>query len=546
MTAAAGALRRTAVRRRDAMVLRVLAARALRDARTRTVSFALLFALYAYVQPVGFRHAYPTESARLGFAHAFAGNDALRLFYGYPYEIAGVAGYSAWRVGGTLTIAAAVFGVLAAVRALRGEEEAGRCELVLAGQATRSVSFLSVLLATGAGVLLLWAAQLAGFAGGGLPVTGSAYLALSVASVAVVFTAVGALASQLAPTRRLALELGSAVVALALLLRVIADTSTGAAWVRWVTPLGWAEQMRPFTGAQPAFLLAPTIASVALFVLSHRIAAGRDIGTGLLAERDSSPPRLALLGSVFKHTLRSQRSSLVGWAAGIGSFALVFGMVSASISSAGIPNGVRRGLAKFGDASIATPAGYLAFVFVFFALALSLFVCAQVNAARHEEAEQRLEILLALPLSRGRWLGARLALTLLATAGIALLAGALAWAGAGAQGVSVSLPTMLEAGANCLPVALLFLSLASLGYSLLPRFASGVGYGLVTVAFLWQLVGSLFGVPQWLLEATPFAHMALIPVRSFRPLDAVVMLAIAVVVGSASARAFGSRDLAGE
>ena len=35
----------------------VLARRGLRDARIRTVSFALLFAVYAYIQPVGYRHA---------------------------------------------------------------------------------------------------------------------------------------------------------------------------------------------------------------------------------------------------------------------------------------------------------------------------------------------------------------------------------------------------------------------------------------------------------------------------------------------------------
>jgi ABC-2 type transport system permease protein len=42
-----------------------------------------------------------------------------------------VSGYTAWRVGGTLAIAAAAFGVLAAVRALRAEEDIGRMELVL-------------------------------------------------------------------------------------------------------------------------------------------------------------------------------------------------------------------------------------------------------------------------------------------------------------------------------------------------------------------------------------------------------------------------------
>ena len=46
-------------------------------------------------------------------------NKAIRLFYGAPHDLLTVGGYTAWRVGGTLAIFAAAFGLLAAVRALR-------------------------------------------------------------------------------------------------------------------------------------------------------------------------------------------------------------------------------------------------------------------------------------------------------------------------------------------------------------------------------------------------------------------------------------------
>ena len=154
-----------------------LAARAFRDARIRTIAFGYLFALYAYIQAAGYRHTYPTRSSRLAFAHSFANNAGLRLFYGEPHDLLTVGGYSAWRVGGTLAIAAAVFGLLAAVRALRTEEDAGRMELVLAGVVGRRSAFWSAMAAIGAGVGVLWVAEFAGFVVGGLPAGGSAYLA---------------------------------------------------------------------------------------------------------------------------------------------------------------------------------------------------------------------------------------------------------------------------------------------------------------------------------------------------------------------------------
>jgi ABC-2 type transport system permease protein len=523
-----------------------LAKRAFRDARTRTIAFAYMFALYAYIQPAGYRHTYPTLADREAFAHSFANNDALRLFYGYPYDPATVSGYSAWRVGGTLAIAAAVFGVLAAVRALRTEEDTGRAELVLAGRVGRGTTFLSAMGAIAMGVVILWAAEVAGFIAGGLPVGGSAYLALATASIVPVFVGVGALVSQLAPTRRIALEMGSAAVGLFLLLRVVADTSAGLQWLRWATPLGWAEELRPFAGPRPLVLLLPALATVALLALAARIAAARDIGTGVLPAHDSADPNLRLLGGPTAQALRAARGTLIAWAAGVGVFALILGMVSASISSAGISKSIREEIAKLGSGSIATPSGYLAFVFIFFIAVVSLFVCAQISAARREESEQQLETLLALPVSRRRWLGGRLLLACAGALILSMLAGVLAWAGATSQGVDVSLAKMLEAGANCLPVALLFGGIAALAYALVPRASTGLAYGLVVFAFLWQLVGSLLGVPKWVVEVTPFAHVGLVPTQAFRGGAAAVMLAIAAAAGAAALWAFARRDMIGQ
>jgi len=525
--------------------VRALARRALRDARTRTLAFGYLFALYAYIQPAGYRHTYPTVSDRLAFAHSFAGNDALRLFYGYPYDPVTVGGYSAWRVGGTLAIAAAVFGVLAAVRALRTEEDTGRMELILTGAIGRGTAYASAMVAIAACVLMLWVAQLAGYLAGGLPAGESAYLALATTSVVPVFVGVGALVSQLAPTRRLALELGSATVGLFLVLRVIADTASGAAWLRWATPLGWAEELRPFTGPHPLVLLLPAAASVLLLASAARIATGRDVGTGLLPANDTAEPRLRLLSSPVAQALRGERGSLSVWLISTGAFAFILGMVSTSISSAGISKSIQREIARLGSGSILTPTGYLAFVFIFFVLAVSLFACAQISAAREEEAEQRLETLLAQPLSRVGWLSGRLLLATAAATALAMVAGLLTWVGAASQGASISLPRMLEAGANCLPVALLFLGVAALAYAIVPRASAGIAYGLVTVAFLWQLSGSLLGAPKWLLDLTPFAHVGLVPVQPLRAVAAIVMLGIALSSALAAIWIFQRRDLTG-
>jgi ABC-2 type transport system permease protein len=516
--------------------------RAIRDARMLTVVFTYLFGVYSFIQPVGYRRVYTTAASREEFARGFGSNPGLRLLYGDPHNVAAVSGYTAWRVGGVLAIVAAVFGLLASVRALRGEEEAGRTELTLAGIVSRRTAYLCAMAAIGAAALILWAAEFAGFALGQLPIAGSAYLALATISVIPVFAGVGAVASQLAATRRIALEIGGGAIALFFLLRVLADTVAGTGWLRWLTPLGWAEEMRPFAGPRPVVLLLPIVASVLLLVLAERLGATRDVGSGLLPER-SGGTSLRLLSSPTAQALRSQRDSLIAWAGSFAVFAFILGVVSSSVASSGIPPGVDKQIAKLGAGSITSTSGYLALIFFFYVLGICLFVCAQLGSARREEADQQLETLLALPVGRTGWLTGRLLLAAGATVVIALLTGLFTWAGVAAGGASVSFGQMLEAGANCLPVAALFLGVAALAYAAVPRAAAAVSYGLLVLTFLWQAVGSLLGAPSWLVGLTPFGHVALVPAEPFRATAAVVMIGIGVAAAGVGVAVFRRRDL---
>jgi ABC-2 type transport system permease protein len=457
-----------------------------------------------------------------------------------------VGGYTAWRVGGILAIVAAIWGLSAAVRSMRAEEDTGRQELVLAGVLSRRDAYLAALAASAVGAAALWLAIFLGLVGARLAVGGSAYLALAVVAEVPVFLGIGALASQLAPTRRLALELSSAVFTVALLLRVVADTSSSVEWLRWATPLGWSEELRPFTGSHAAVLLLPLAASALLLAGAGLIAVRRDIGSGLLAARDSAPPSARLLSSPTAMALRGERGSLIAWLLGTGFFALVIGTISTSIASAGISSALQRQLQKLGAVRITTPSGYIGLSFLFFVLAASLFACSQLAAARHEESQERLETLLALPVARRRWLAGRLLLALAGTVAISLASCVLAWAGADIQNAGVPLTSMLEAGANCLPVALLFLGVAALAFALLPRASAGLAYGLVAVAFAWQLFGGLLGAPRWLLDLSPFQHVGLVPAQPFKAGAAAVMLALAAAASLAALWAFARRDLIGE
>jgi polyether ionophore transport system permease protein len=518
--------------------------RALAQARVMTASFALIFAVYAIANVVGYRTTYPHQADRIGLARSFGTNSSLRMFYGAPHTLLTTSGYTEWRVGGFLAVVVAVFGLLVAVRATRSEEESGRLELVLAGCVTRGDAFAAAITATVVSLAAVVAVTFAALAVCGIPAGGAALLALSLAATGLVFIGVGALAGQVAATRRGAYTMAVLALGVAFTLRVAADTGSGLAWLRWTSPLGWAEETRPLTAARPA-ALALSLATAALLVLAAWLAAReRDLGSALLRGSDTSRPRLALLGSVGAHALRDEFPALAAWVTGAGLFALVVGSLSGSVAGALTPS-VRHQLAQLGASKIATPSGFLAFYFVFFVLAVSLLFCAQVAAARHEEAESRLETLLALPVGRMRWLGGRLAIAIAGGASMAITSGVLAWAGARANGVHVALSGTVEAGLNILPAGLLFLGLATLVYGGAPRAGAGAGYAIVGAAFLWELVGGLTGAPHWLLELTPFHHVGLVPIAPYPATAAAVMILLGIAAAAAGMWAFGRRDLAG-
>ena len=522
---------------------RALTRRTLGQGRTVTASFAIGFALYAVANIVGYRSTYPTLADRRGLQESFATTSSLRLFYGEPHSLLSTAGYVEWRVGGFLAVVAAVFGVVAAVRALRSEEEAGRLEVVLTGGLTRSGGYGAAMAAVCIEGLAVAAVTGIAVAASSISPAGAAWMAADLAVTACVFAGVGALASQIGSTRRSASSLAAMALGAAFALRVVADTSTGYGWVRWTTPLGWAEEVRPLTAARPAALVPGILLAGALAVGAGALAARRDVGTGILSGRDTAAPHTALLRSTATATLRDERTSLTAWLIGTAGFALIVGSLSGSIAGALSPQ-VRRQLVQLGAGDIIRPAGFLAFYFEFFTLGVCVFACTQVAAARHEEGEQRAETLLALPLWRLRWLGERLTVAAAGALGIALTAAVGCWAGAQANGIHVGLGGMLEAGANTLPAGLLFLGVATALFGAVPRASTGLAYGLVALAFVWDLVAALLDAPSWLRTLSPFHHLGLVPIRAYPVHDAAVMVAIGIAALACGFAGFRRRDLA--
>ena len=115
---------------------------------------------------------------------------------------------------------------------------------LLAGTTTRGRATAQALGGLPAGVVALWAvtALILVVAGRssrvGIGTSGRPVLRPGPGGRGPVFTAVGALTSQLAATRRQAAGYAGAFLGVSYALRLVADSGTGLHWLVWCTPLG--------------------------------------------------------------------------------------------------------------------------------------------------------------------------------------------------------------------------------------------------------------------------------------------------------------------
>jgi ABC-2 type transport system permease protein len=496
--------------------------------------------------------AYKTAAERAHVAALFSSNAGLAAINGPARDIQTVAGYTVWKSFMFLIIVGSVWGLLTGTKLLRGEEDAGRWELLLTGQTTRRGAVSQALAGLGAGAVTLWAltAVITVVVGRlpkiSLPVGPSLFFSVALAAPAVMFLAAGALASQLAATRRQAAGYAGAALGACYAIRLVADSGTSLAWLRWVSPLGWAEELQPLTSPRPLALLPIAGLTVALGGAAVYLAGRRDAGASILPDRNSAPAHGRLLGGPVGLAVRLTRPALLGWAAAIAALGLLMGFIAKqggkALTSSTTAEKVFSRLGAHGGSA----AAYLGFTFLTVAWLVAFMAAGQVSAARAEEAEGRLDNLLVRPVSRWSWLAGRVGLAAAAVVAGGLLAGLFTWAGAASQNAGVSLPSLLGAGINVAFPALAVLGIGVLAMGVWPRATTAVTYGVLAWSLLIEVAGGFFSSSHWLLDTSVFHHMAAAPGVSPDWTSAAGLAAVGVVAAVAGGAAFARRDLASE
>ena len=188
--------------------------------------------------------------------------------------------------------------------------------------------------------------------------------------------------------------------------------------------------------------------------------------------------------------------------------------------------------------------GYVGLTFVMMSAVLGLAAAAFVNQGRKEEAEGRLEWLLATPTDRWRWLAGRAAVAAVALLLIGLSAGLGGWIGVTLSGGELGFATMIKAGLNIVAPGIVVLGIGTLAHGVVPRMTSGIAYTAVAWSFLVEMLGSVVKFNHFLFDTSLLHHIAAAPLIDPRWDTAAVMTLVGLAGVAIGALALQRRDLA--
>lgn len=487
---------------------------------------------------------YPTAASRAPLTAGLGANPSVNLLYGPAFDLSTAGGYTAWKYGTILPLLLALACVFTVTRHTRQEEDTGRLELLASAVVGRYAALTAAVTVAGAASLVTGAIMTAGMLGVGLPAAGSVVMGLGAALTGWVFVGVAAIAVQLAEFSRTANGIGSAVIGAMFLVRALGDSAKDVSWLSWLSPIGWATQLRSFSGERWWVLLLPLVTAAVLTGIGYALLPRRDVGMGIMPSRPGPATAARGLASPFALAWRLQRGVLFGWLIGFAVVGGVFGSLAAGVGDViGGSDQTKQIVERMGG-SAGLVDSFVAAILGVFGMVASLYAVQAALRLRSEETALRVEPLLATKVGRLRWAASHLAFAVLGSALLVLVAGAAAglFHGMRVHDVGTQLPHSLGAAAAQIPAVWVVAGAAVLLFGFVPKLSSA-GWAVAALFLAISMFGPIANVSQVVLDVSPFSHIPKLPSAPFTAAPLLWLTGIAVVAFGAGLMAFRRRDI---
>lgn len=425
-------------------------------------------------------------------------------------------------------------------RLTRKDEEAGRWELVLAGPVHRAAPMVSAWVVTTTATAVMCVTMWASTLGPNIPAARAALLMTGYAALAAVFAGVAFVCAQLFDNARSVLGASLGAVLASVAVRGIGAVTDNP--VLWLSPHGWADELRPFGDAQmwPLALFAATIAALAATGMA--LYRHRDAGAGVWAARRSRATANPVLRSQFGLAAYLHRGNTIGWLLGVTAFMGVYGSVIQTILDAAQDTPSFEDYLPGEDTALLLDAVLASFVMML-ALLTAAYAISAAGTVTTAERTGRLELELARPVTRTTWWGAH-ALAIVAGTALVGTAGAvtLAAASTATTGDSSVFGTVLTATLGYVPAVTVCITLPLFLYGVAARFG-WVAWAVFAANAVIAFMGELLKLNDAVVDNSLFMAAGQAPVQDPNYAGIAVLSALATALFAAGWWRFTRRDL---
>lgn len=434
------------------------------------------------------------------------------------------------------------------IRHTRTEEASGRYELILGRPIGRYANLTAALILSCGGSLLaglLTAVFLIskGFAGSGTLLTG-----LTLAASGCFFGGIGGLCSQIFGHSGSARGCVFGVYMLTMAAMVLNNIGGGYTYWVWFAPEAWFRITVPFGKNHVWPLLVFILFSVLPIMLSYMLLVRRDMGDGLIVQKEGSAKAHPYFNSPIALAWRQQKGAILVWTIGMAWLGGIMGIgtpnVSEAISSsfAHMDTEWASAIVKLGNQE-----GFIAILIYMLGLmgGLSVFAITAVQRLRREEKEHYAEMVLSRPVSRSKWMVSYLAVAFVGSALILLvlgLASGLGWSVA--SGEFSHFLRVLGMSLSKIPPVWTIIGIAALLYGWMPHIGSILNWLILCVfifiEMLWEVGIVGWSAMKWTYFA--YAHYS-IPIHELSIVPLILLTVIAVALTWLGVIGFKRRSL---
>lgn len=508
-----------------------------RDSRLSFIIAAGLLGGMSLVMAAGVSNAFPTPASRLEIDKLIGSipSSMVNLF-GKPVGLGTLGGYFTWKYGATFAMGTALWSILALSGTLAGEASRGSLDIVASAPfGKRRVALEKVtahLTMLGLAMAVLAFACVAGSTLFGDAALGDRIAPLSAVGFAlwVGFIAIffGGLAFALAP---LLGRSGSAgVAALLMVLLWVSNGFAALAPLAIFSPFHWLAGHIALVGLYdwPALAFTGLMAAV-LLGIGVEAFTRRDLGVTAGLSMPGLPKAVLGVRGSISRAFGEQLPRALSWGIGLG---LMGGLIASFVGTMADQIGNDPNLSAtfktiFKGFNLTSAGGWLQLYVQLLLIAAGFAAATFVSKWASDEGDGRLEMILATPLARARWVIAGGIAAILASVVMTVLFAAGIGLGAAAGGVAVGDAMIGSAVLGLYAAAIVGIGVA-IGGLWRSSIAAEIAAVVVLVTYLIDLLAPPLNLPDWVHQLALTAHLGQPMVGVWDPSGIAACLLIAV------------------